>query len=61
MLHRPGHVFLDQVTATGALVNSLEVPNSSQNGVPPTADQLVTSFNSKSELALNLSPPTIAT
>ncbi len=47
--------FLDQVTPTGLLVNSLEVPNSSQNGVPPTKDQLVTSFSSKSELALNLS------
>jgi hypothetical protein len=43
------------MTPAGSLVNSLEVPNSSQNGVPPTKDQLVTSFNSKSELALNLS------
>jgi hypothetical protein len=48
-------VFLDQVTPSGSLVNSLEVPNSSQSGVPPTKDQLVTSFSSKSELALNLS------
>src|SRR5579863_8472333 len=48
-------VFLDQVTPTGTLVTSLEVPNSSQNGVPPTKDQVVTSFPSKSELALNLS------
>jgi hypothetical protein len=48
-------VFLDQLTSTGTLVNSLEVPNSSQNGVPPTKDQMVTSFSSKSELALNLS------
>jgi hypothetical protein len=31
------------------------VPNSSQNGVPSPKDQLVTSFSSKSELALNLS------
>jgi hypothetical protein len=37
------------------LVNSLEVPNSSQNGVPPTKDQMVGSFSSKSEVALNLS------
>lgn len=48
-------VFLDQITTGGALVASLEVPNSSQKGVPPTKDQMVTSFSSKSELALNLS------
>jgi hypothetical protein len=48
-------IFLDQITSTGLLVSSLEVPNSSQKGVPPTKDQLVTSFPSKSELALNLS------
>jgi hypothetical protein len=48
-------ILLDQITPAGVLVNSLEVPNSSQNGVPPTKDQMVTSFSSKSELALNLS------
>jgi hypothetical protein len=48
-------IFLDQITTNGALVNSLEVPNSSQKGVPPTKDQMVTSFSSKSEMALNLS------
>ena len=48
-------IFLDQITTSGALLTSLEVPNSSQNGVPPTKDQLVTSFSSKSEIALNLS------
>ena len=48
-------IFLDQISTTGTLINSLEVPNSSQNGVPPTKDQMVTSFSSKSELALNLS------
>jgi hypothetical protein len=48
-------VFLDQVTPSGSLVDSIEVPNSTQNGVPPTKDQLVTSFPSKSELALNFS------
>lgn len=48
-------VFLDQYTPAGVLINSLEVPNSSQKGVPPTKDQMVTSFSSKSELALNLS------
>lgn len=48
-------IFLDQFTPAGTLVNSLEVPNSSQKGVPPQKDQMVTSFSSKSELALNLS------
>ncbi len=48
-------IFLDQTTPSGTLLNSLEVPNSSQQGVPPTKDQLVTSFSSKSELALALS------
>ena len=48
-------IVLDQLTPSGALVNSLEVPNSSQHGVPPTKDQMVTSFSSKSEVALNLS------
>ncbi len=48
-------ILLDQITTAGALVNSLEVPNSSQNGVPPEKDQMVTSFSSKSEVALNLS------
>jgi len=44
-------ILLDQITPSSALVNTLEVPNSSQNGVPPTKDQMVTSFSSKSELA----------
>ena len=48
-------IFLDQIDTTGTVINSLEVPNSSQRGVPPTKDQMVTSFSSKSELALNLS------
>ena len=48
-------IFLDQINTSGSLLTSLEVPNSSQNGVPPTKDQLVTSFSSKSEIALNLS------
>jgi hypothetical protein len=48
-------ILLDQLTPSGSFVNTLEVPNSSQNGVPPSKDQLVTSFSSKSELALNLS------
>jgi len=48
-------IFLDQYTPAGILINSLEVPNSSQKGVPPPKDQLVTSFSSKSEVALNVS------
>jgi hypothetical protein len=48
-------IILDQLTPSGSLLNSLEVPNSSQDGVRPTKDQMVGSFSSKSELALNLS------
>ncbi|MCU1362488.1 MAG: hypothetical protein JWM55_316 [Acidimicrobiaceae bacterium] len=48
-------IYLDQITPTGSLVNSLEVPNSLEAGVPSTKDQMVTSFSSKSEMALNLS------
>ncbi len=44
-------VFLDQLTSSGRLVNSLAVPNSSA----PGGQGVVTSFPSKSELALNLS------
>ena len=43
-------IFLDQVNPrTGTLINSLEVPSD------PAKDHIVTSFPSKSELALNLS------
>jgi hypothetical protein len=48
-------IFLDQVTPFGWVLSSLEVPNSSQHGVGPNSDQMVTSFSSKSELAVNLS------
>jgi hypothetical protein len=48
-------IILDQLTPSGIPINFLEVPNSSQKGVPSTADQMVTSFSSKSELALDLS------
>lgn len=48
-------IYLDQVTPFGFVLTSLEVPNSSQPGVTATSDQAVTSFSSKSELALNLS------
>ena len=50
-----GAIFLDQLTPDGRFVNTLEVPNSTQPGVSSTDDQLVTSFSSKSEVALNLS------
>ena len=48
-------IYLDQITPFGWLINSLEVPNSLDHGVKSTSDQLVTSFSSKSEIALNLS------
>ena len=48
-------IFLDQLTPSGGFVNTLEVPNSGQPGVSSSDDQMVTSFSSKSELALNLS------
>jgi hypothetical protein len=48
-------IFLDQITPFGFVLNSLEVPNSSQRNVHSGSDQLVTSFSSKSEVALNLS------
>ncbi|WP_174556523.1 hypothetical protein [Bradyrhizobium canariense] len=48
-------IVLDQLKPTGQLVNSLEVPNSSDRGTPPSKDQMVTSFSSKSEISLNLS------
>src|SRR5580658_4122485 len=48
-------IFIDQVTPFGWVFSSLEVPNSSDRGVGPNSDQMVTSFSSKSELAVNLS------
>jgi hypothetical protein len=48
-------IVLDQLKRSGELVNSLEVPNSSDRRVSPTRDQMVTSFSSKSEIGLNLS------
>ena len=48
-------IILDQLTPSGIPINSLVVPNSSQRGVSFTTDQMVTSFSSKSELALELS------
>jgi hypothetical protein len=48
-------IVIDQLRPTGALVNSLEVPNSAQRRVRSDSDQMVGSFSSKSEVALNLS------
>jgi len=48
-------LYLDQITPYGWLINTLEVPNSLERGVKSTSNQLVTSFSSKSEGALNLS------
>ena len=48
-------IYLDQMLPFGFVINSLQVPNSSEKGITPTSDQLVSSFSSKSELSLNLS------
>jgi hypothetical protein len=48
-------IYLDQMTPFGFVINSLEVPNSLQRGIGSSSNQLVTSFSSKSELALHLS------
>ncbi|HSY70241.1 MAG TPA: hypothetical protein VK813_16450 [Edaphobacter sp.] len=48
-------IFLDQITPFGFLLNSVEVPNSSLGNVHTGSNQLVTSFSSKSEMALHLS------
>jgi hypothetical protein len=48
-------IFLDQLTPEGRVIDSLEVPDSLDRGVNSKSDQLVTSFSSKSEIALHLS------
>jgi hypothetical protein len=48
-------IYLDQITPSGFLLDSLEVPNSSLKNIRTESNQLVTSFSSKSEMALNLS------
>jgi hypothetical protein len=48
-------IYIDQITPFGWPLSSLEIPNSTQHGVGPEKDQIVTSFSSKSELAVNLS------
>jgi hypothetical protein len=48
-------IVLDQLTPSGRLVSRLQVPDGQQHGDDPAGDHAVTSFSSKSELALNLS------
>jgi hypothetical protein len=48
-------IFLDQLTPDGHFIDSLEVPNSLDRGITSKSEQLVTSFSSKSEIALHLS------
>jgi len=48
-------IHLDQITPRGVWINSIDVPNSLEHGVTSKKDQLVTSFSSKSEIALHLS------
>lgn len=48
-------ILLDEITTSGTPVSQLTVPNSTQSGVTSSSDQMVTSFSSKSEIALNLS------
>ena len=48
-------IVLDQLGPTGRFINSLEVPNASRPRGPAKRDQMVGSFSSKSEDALNLS------
>jgi len=49
-------IVLDELDPTsGTKLASLTVPNSSQSGISSSSDQMVTSFSSKSEIALNQS------
>jgi hypothetical protein len=50
-------IVLDQLKTSGRLINSLKVdlPDGSERREQPTGNQIVTSFPSKSEIALNLS------
>jgi hypothetical protein len=43
------------IIPSGDVVQTVQVPNSSEKGVKTSTDQMVTSFSSKSEIALNLS------
>jgi hypothetical protein len=49
-------IVLDELNPTNdSQIASLTVPNSTQAGITPSSDQMVTSFSSKSEIALNQS------
>ena len=48
-------IYLDEVAPWGAVIRTLQVPNSLMEDVGRESNQLVTSFSSKSELALHLS------
>ncbi|MGV7219189.1 hypothetical protein [Bradyrhizobium sp. UFLA05-112] len=48
-------IMLDELRLDGDHLQSLEVPNSTDRGTTANKDQMVTSFPSKSEIALNLS------
>ena len=48
-------ILLDQLTPSGNVIGTIEVPNSLQRHIRANDDQMVSSFSSKSELALNLS------
>ncbi len=48
-------IVLDEMKANGKVVGSIEVPNSTTPGLRTGDDQVVTSYSSKSELALNRS------
>jgi hypothetical protein len=48
-------IYLDEMTPWGAVVRTMQVPSSLLDDVGPENNQLVTSFSSKSELALHLS------
>jgi hypothetical protein len=43
------------IVPSGDVVQTIQVPNSSEKGVKTNTDQMVTSFSSKSEIGLNLS------
>jgi hypothetical protein len=50
-------IFVDEMLTipSGDVVQTIQVPNSTERGVIASTDQMVTSFSSKSEIALNLS------
>ena len=49
-------IVLQEMDTAGNVLGFIQVPNSSEPHVGSTDDQMVTSFSSKSEMSLNLSP-----